>query len=710
MFGGTGADTFVFISDPGSVDVINDWTPTEGDLIDLSQFNSTVGNAFAPNVITDFGSLTIAQTNADAQITLPDGQQIILKNTQISAIQPSQFVGNASIDHRGNDVLTANPAGEQLNGRDGNDIITGGVGNDNLNGNAGNDTIGGGDGNDTIDGGDGNDSINGNIGNDIVHGGAGNDTVFGGQGDDQVFGDAGNDSISGSLGNNQLFGGTGADTFVFISNPNAVDVINDWNSSEGDHLDLSALLPFRVTNSNVVQAGADTDINLPNNQLIIIHSATVADIQNDLGIFDKPPSVLINDATSLSYKANDPAVSIFSNALISDPDSNNLSGLTVQITSGYQNNANGHDQLSFTNQYGITSSFDASSGTLTLSGSSYVGYYREALRQVKFSTSGSAISTATRTFTAIATDDFIPTGASSTPVTRSLAVTLETTSGGSDAPPVVLINNTAAITYNANDPAISIFSNALISDPDSNNLSRVTAQITSGYQNNASGHDLLSSTNQYGITGSFDAGTGTLTLSGTSYVGYYREVLRSVKFSTSGSAISSVARTFTVVATDDFTPTSASSTPVTQSIAVIGVDAPPVVMINDTTALAYKANDPAISIFGNALISDADSNNLTRLTVQITSGYQNTASAHDLLSFTSQYGITGSFDAGTGKLTLSGSSYVGYYREVLRTVKFSTSGTAISTATRTFTVIATDDFVPTAASSTPVTRSLTVTP
>ena len=116
-----------------------------------------------------------------------------------------------------------------------------------------------------------------------------------------------------------------------------------------------------------------------------------------------------------------------------------------------------------------------------------------------------------------------------------------------------------------------------------------------------------------------------------------------------------------------------------------------------------------MAIFGNALVADADSNLLTSLTVQITSGYQNDTNGKDVLSFTNQYGITGVFDSTTGKLTFSGSVYVGYYREVLRLVKFSTTGSSISTANRTFTVIATDDFLPVHGTSLPVTRSLKVT-
>ena len=86
----------------------------------------------------------------------------------------------------------------------------------------------------------------------------------------------------------------------------------------------------------------------------------------------------MNDSTSLAYLAPGPGVAIVSNALVTDPDSNNLSKLTIQISSGYQNNANGHDLLSFTNQNGITGSFDATTGTLTLSGNSSLANYQQA--------------------------------------------------------------------------------------------------------------------------------------------------------------------------------------------------------------------------------------------------------------------------------------------------------------------------------------------
>ena len=232
-WGGTGSDTFAFALDLGSVDVINDWSANEGDRLDLSLLNSTVGNAFAANVITDFGSLVVTQTGADAQIVLPGGQQIVLKNTSVATIQPSQFYGNASIDRRGNDVLQASNAGEQLNGREGNDTITGGVGNDNINGNTGNDIVSGGAGDDTVRGGKDDDQVNGNDGSDQVYGDLGNDTLNGNQGQDYVYGGPGDDVVQGGQGDDLAVHGDEGNDWVYGDLGNDADV----NGNQGnDHV------------------------------------------------------------------------------------------------------------------------------------------------------------------------------------------------------------------------------------------------------------------------------------------------------------------------------------------------------------------------------------------------------------------------------------------------------------------------------------------
>ncbi len=70
-------------------------------------------------------------------------------------------------------------------------------------------------------------------GDDIINGGAGNDTIFGQEGDDIIAGGAGNDVI---------YGGSGADTFLFNAINEGTDTVKDFDASEGDLLDLSAIL------------------------------------------------------------------------------------------------------------------------------------------------------------------------------------------------------------------------------------------------------------------------------------------------------------------------------------------------------------------------------------------------------------------------------------------------------------------------------------
>ena len=417
---------------------------------------------------------------------------------------------------------------------------------------------------------------------------------------------------------------------------------------------------------------------------------------------NQPPVVSGIETTLLPYKANDPAfppLPISSTVAITDPDSNNLNSVTIQITSGYENDVNGHDVLAFVPQYGITGAFDAISGTLTLSGSAYVGSYREALRTVTFSSSGSNVSDATRTLTIIATDDGLPASAVSQPVTRTVSVLT------TNLPPTLQGVPMAPLPYVQGTAALPVAQAATVIDPDSINLSSATVQVSGNYQQ---GLDLLAAvTAGTGISQSFDAVSGTLVLSGIDSLANYQMVLRTVTYRTTSIQGSTALRTLTFVLDDGV----AKSSQVTRGVRVIPFNFSPNVIGMESTPLAYKVNDPAfppLPISSTVNVTDPDSNNLTQMTIQITSGYQNDVNGHDSLNFESKYGITGTFDAGSGTLTLSGTSYVGYYREALRTVTFYSAGLNVSSANRTLTIIATDDGSPNAGISQPVTRTVTV--
>jgi Ca2+-binding RTX toxin-like protein len=116
---------------------------------------------------------------------------------------------------------------------------TGGTGNDIIIGNAVNNVLEGETGHDALWGNAGNDSLFGGNGNDYLDGGNGNDTISGGSGYDMLLGYSGNDTLIGGAGNDTLYGGVGADRFVFNYLFEGIDIIKDFQWTEGDKIQIS---------------------------------------------------------------------------------------------------------------------------------------------------------------------------------------------------------------------------------------------------------------------------------------------------------------------------------------------------------------------------------------------------------------------------------------------------------------------------------------
>ncbi|AWC21143.1 Poly(beta-D-mannuronate) C5 epimerase 2 [Aminobacter sp. MSH1] len=92
--------------------------------------------------------------------------------------------------------------------------------------------------------------------------------LIGGDGDDILVALGGNDVLIGGKGLNTLTGGDGADLFV-IEHLDAPDLITDYDASEGDKIDLSALLDSNFgPNSNVAEyvrvvgSGSNADLQV----------------------------------------------------------------------------------------------------------------------------------------------------------------------------------------------------------------------------------------------------------------------------------------------------------------------------------------------------------------------------------------------------------------------------------------------------------------
>ncbi|MCG8560162.1 MAG: DUF5801 domain-containing protein, partial [Hyphomicrobiales bacterium] len=82
-------------------------------------------------------------------------------------------------------------------------------------------------------------TVEGTDNDDVLVGTDGDDVLLGGAGDDTLFGGAGDDILAGGLGQDTLYGGEGADTFV-LGELDAVDLIADYDLSDGDIIDISA--------------------------------------------------------------------------------------------------------------------------------------------------------------------------------------------------------------------------------------------------------------------------------------------------------------------------------------------------------------------------------------------------------------------------------------------------------------------------------------
>jgi hypothetical protein len=133
------------------------------------------------------------------------------------------------------------------------------------------------------------------------------------------------------------------------------------------------------------------------------------------------------------------------------------------------------------------------------------------------------------------------------------------------------------------------------------------------------------------------------------------------------------------------------------------IDVAPPTLTASSGALAYTENGSAVAVDGALVAADTDSPVLTGATASITGNFQVGA---DVLAFTSQNGISGSFNAATGVLTMTGRANAAAYQAALRTVTYANTSEAPSTAPRTVSFQVTDGG---SNASTVATRTIEVT-
>ncbi len=443
-----------------------------------------------------------------------------------------------------------------------------------------------------------------------------------------------------------------------------------------------------------------------------------------------PPDVstISGSPTPLAYTEGDMDVPVDDEITLEDPDDTEFEGATIQITASYNE---GEDFLDFTNAFGVTNAgFNPTTGKLTLTGTSTIDNYRDALRSITYENISDNPSTATRTVSFIVNDG----DADSPPFDRDIEITPV-----NDPPTITSTAGTAAT------EDILYTYTATVNDPDDlNNGTELLWSLT-----NAPGDMVVSSTGVVTwipVEGDLSSGTVTLTVQDGGEDGAAPDTEDftitvtpvndpPVITSTAGrTATEETLYTYTATATDPddanngtdliwsltnkpgdmvvsstgvvtWTPaegvlTSGTLTLTVQDggedgalpdtedfiITVTSVNDPPEIA-GTSTDLNYNEGDGPVAIDNQIVVSDVDDTDLEMAIISLGASF---IAGEDLLGFVDQTGISGSFDTANGILTLSGTALVVNYMAALASVTYDNTSMEPNTTARNVSFIVND--------------------
>ncbi len=170
-------------------------------------------------------------------------------------------------------------------------------------------------------------------------------------------------------------------------------------------------------------------------------------------VFEATPG--LSAGGSVNYAPGGGAVTLDAALTVSDKSEPDLASATVAIT----NHVSG-DALNFSNQNGITGSYNSSNGTLTLTGAASIADYRAALDSITFSTTSATIGARTIDWTV--NDGLIPSTTPTSTVDVQRAPTV--TAGGT-------------VTFTGGGGAVTLDSGLTVADASSTTLDSATATI-----------------------------------------------------------------------------------------------------------------------------------------------------------------------------------------------------------------------------------------
>ena len=237
-----------------------------------------------------------------------------------------------------------------------------------------------------------------------------------------------------------------------------------------------------------------------------------------------PPPITTPGISEMVYNFGSGPLVVDAAMAVSDPDNDLISKAVVTLL-GYQVG----DVLAFVPQGGVTGTFDTSTGILTLSGLAAASTYQDVLRSITYDFTGAKPTSSGKKGNAMGKTIVIGKTLQFSVFDADLTRP-QTSVIGLD----LTVDN--AIPSVATSPGTSIFEGTAVavdgamtvSDGDDADLSGAMATLSQ--TNFVPGEDILSFSDQNGISGAYNPTTGTLMLTGVASVANYQAALRSVLY------------------------------------------------------------------------------------------------------------------------------------------------------------------------------------
>ncbi len=322
------------------------------------------------------------------------------------------------------------------------------------------------------------------------------------------------------------------------------------------------------------------------------------------------PPVVTGSPVQIQYTTGN--LVIDNAVVVSDVDNTLITGATISITNNF---IAAEDRLNFTNQLGITGSYNSTTGILTLAGTTTLASYGTALQSISYTNVLVIPTLLTRRISFVATDG----ASSSLPFDKFIQIVQ------SNHPPVLVdgSNNPISILPFNTPEDIPLNACVRVFDPDGDPIAIASINIISG--------------------------SGSFSLSGGLCFGF----IPAANFN------GLVTATISVCDPDNLCAAG------TIQLTVTAVNDPPVVTGSGATN-AYSGGSMIVD--NTVTVADVDNATIAGATLSIVGNF---VAAEDVLNFANQAGIIGTYNAGSGVLSLSGSASVASYTTALESITYS---------------------------------------